>query len=67
MVQLLSSGNRELSDGAGGAEKDGRESSYVRALTLAIKVYKWWWSHRCFEGSKQLPPVVQVVSVMLKS
>ena len=29
-MQLLSSGNRELSDGAGGAEKDGTESSYVR-------------------------------------
>ena len=29
-VQLLSRGKRELSDGGGGAEKDGRESSYVR-------------------------------------
>ena len=28
-VQLLSSSNRELSGGAGGAEKDGRESSYI--------------------------------------
>ena len=29
-VQLLSSGNRELSGGAGGTEKDERESSFVR-------------------------------------
>ena len=47
-MQLLSSGNRELSGGAGGAEKDERESSYVRDyLTQAIKVYKLWgWSRR---------------------
>ena len=32
-VQILSSGNRELSDGTGGVEKDGRESSYVRDST----------------------------------
>ena len=30
MVQLPSGGNRELSDGVGSTEKDGRESSYVR-------------------------------------
>ena len=28
-MQLLSSGNMELSEGAGGAEKDRRESSYI--------------------------------------
>ena len=28
-MQVLFSGNGELSDGAGGAEKDGRESSYI--------------------------------------
>ena len=32
-VQLLSSGNRELSDGAGSAEKERREWSYVRDYT----------------------------------
>ena len=36
-MQLLSSDNTELSDGAGGAEKDGRESSYVRYSLICQK------------------------------
>ena len=39
MVQLLSSGNRELFDGAGGTEKDGRESSYVRVSVTKPKKF----------------------------